>query len=310
MQRITYVRTFTELINKYEQFHDPTPPSRYQQESPYPQQRYVVAASSLGSTPAALLNPHRRQIINGGNARWQGGREVDADEEAYFNGSDDEDKDEEGENVPPTTLETTTVTPVKILDGSPVRKPLVEYGDDEDEDEAAETLPTKEDTNAPPSPAASPPPTTTTSEKRQQEEVVVPPPKRRREKEDDDEDELGKLARSAKRRSPSSTTTPTTAGGTTPTMGRKRSFGLLSGTIASQTPNKKIAISLAPKGTPAVENKSGTPSPTTPTSPAAAAPGTTTTEVAAPSPSPPTTTTTTITTTETKEEGEGEKKEG
>jgi protein phosphatase-4 regulatory subunit 3 len=293
MQRITYVRTFTELINRYEQFHDPTLPSRYQQQDPNHSPRYVAAAS-LGST--ALLNPDRRQINGGANPRWQGVREIDADEEAYFNGSDDEDnKDEEGENVPPPTVET-KITPVKILDGSPtiIRKPLVDYGDDEDEETKEDSTTTT--TTDVPTPAASPP-----EKRQQQEDVVVPPPKRRREKEDDDEDELGKLAqqRSAKRRSPSTTPTAAAAaaGGTkTPTMGRKRSFNLLGGTIAArESPNKKIAISLAPKGTTtAAETKSGTPSPTTPTEMAAAT----------------TTTTTTVIATETKEEEQGEKKEG
>lgn len=40
MQRIRYVKTFTELINKYDQLHDPTPASRFQDPN-YSQQRYV-----------------------------------------------------------------------------------------------------------------------------------------------------------------------------------------------------------------------------------------------------------------------------
>lgn len=40
MQRIKYVKTFAELINKYDQLHDPAPASRFQDPN-YSQQRYV-----------------------------------------------------------------------------------------------------------------------------------------------------------------------------------------------------------------------------------------------------------------------------
>lgn len=37
METITYVSTFTELIGKYEQMHDPTPPSRFVSEQGFSQ---------------------------------------------------------------------------------------------------------------------------------------------------------------------------------------------------------------------------------------------------------------------------------
>jgi hypothetical protein len=50
-------------------------------------------------------------------------------------------------------------------------------------------------------------------------------------------------------------------------MGRKRSFGLLGSNVAGQSPNKKIAISLAPKGVSGPESpKSTSPITATPTS--------------------------------------------
>ncbi|KAF8242662.1 DUF625-domain-containing protein [Wilcoxina mikolae CBS 423.85] len=81
LQKITYVKTFTELIVKYDQLHDPTPPTRFQD---------TVAFS-------------QRNHING-NRRWQGVRDMDAEEEAYFNNSDDEDKDEENSTMATTTM--------------------------------------------------------------------------------------------------------------------------------------------------------------------------------------------------------------
>lgn len=164
-----------------------------------------------------------RNQING-NRRWQGIPDIDPDEDAYFNKSDEEDNDEE-ENIPPPLPS----TPIKIMNGSPppqVKAPLVDYGDDDDSDSES-ALP-------------SPPP----KHEQQEEEVTAPPPKRRREKEDDDEeDELGKLSR-GKRRSPTGGVVGMGAG----VVGRKRSFGLLgsSGGVGGN-PMKRIAISIGGK---------------------------------------------------------------
>jgi protein phosphatase-4 regulatory subunit 3 len=186
---------------------------------------------------------------------------MDAAEEAYFNTSDDEDKDEE--NAPPSR-------PVKILNGSPLLKPLVDYGDEDDEIDLAanlrpmkarsptkqlEELSTLETTSPIPTITTSPKVTTPPAGKREQEQSPVPPPKRRKERDDDedDEDELGRLSRSnsGKRKTPG-------GAGNKGGLVRKRSFGLFGNSGVGQGPGKKIAISLAPKLTnsPPTQEKS------------------------------------------------------
>ncbi|KAI5777665.1 component of IIS longevity pathway SMK-1-domain-containing protein [Geopyxis carbonaria] len=234
MQKITYVKTFIDLIIRYEQNHEPPQPNRYT-EPQFGAQRQT----------------------NGGR-RYQGIKDMDADEEVYFATSDDEDKDEE--NVPPSTTPA-DVTPVKILNGSPPPvKPLVDYADDdedEDMDDGSKSKTKSEggaDENAPPTPTTPEP----SSKPKSEEPAIATPPeslaKRRREEDDDEDDVLGKLS---KKRSPS-------PGGSNGIM-RKRSFGLLSGT-AGQGPPKKIAISLTTTNKEGLSPKSAD-TPTTPTTP-------------------------------------------
>jgi protein phosphatase-4 regulatory subunit 3 len=178
-----------------------------------------------------------------GARRWQGVRDMDADEEAYFNTSDDEEK-EGDENAPPAEMK---ITPVKILNGSPPLRPLVDYADDDDDepDKSKEA----EAQNAPLTPTTPPP----AKDKRESDDTdtVVPPPKRRKES-DEEDDELGKLSKS-KRRSSSS--------GGSGVVTRKRGFSVLGGSASpGQSPSKKIAISLAPKASSAA----GSPPPKSP----------------------------------------------
>ncbi|KAK8152679.1 component of IIS longevity pathway SMK-1-domain-containing protein [Phyllosticta citribraziliensis] len=191
LEGITYVPTFQSLILRYEQLNErpePTAPNSF-----------VTDDSDSGRHPT----------ING--SRLQGLRDMDAEEEAYFNGSDDEDD---------------TALPSVDLDVKPngAVRPLVDYPEEDDDDEDA--MDVLQDENAPalstelageeragstPSTGAPPTPPTSTSPQasppRQQTPVPsTPPPERlseKRRREEDDEDELGKLSQQTKRRSSS-----------------------------------------------------------------------------------------------------------
>lgn len=170
--------------------------------------------------------PNTRHVtINGGGTRWQGLRDTDADEEAYFNASDgeDDDEDELSRDGPPTPMS-------HIVNGaSPLSKPLVDYADDDDDEE--DDLPPIRPTSFSPlqekqkhsgnsgasDPLSSPSPITPTSLAASPKTPKIPPPslaeKRRREEDDDDEDELGKLsAQSTAKRRNSSVSAPNLTG--------------------------------------------------------------------------------------------------
>jgi protein phosphatase-4 regulatory subunit 3 len=107
LQEITYVDTFQNLILRYDQMHEPVTT-----------QELEHSFTSVDSdTPA-----RHHAMVNGG--KWGHGiKEMDADEEAYFNAGSDEEDD---------------VAPVGGKPGmngaSPVR-PLVNYPDDDGEDD-------------------------------------------------------------------------------------------------------------------------------------------------------------------------------
>jgi len=164
LQSITYVDTFHSLILRYDQIHEPVTT-----------QELDNSFTSVDSdTPARHIG-----MVNGG--KWgQGLKEADAEEEAYFNNSDDED-----DGLPGTTK--------PVLNGASPVRPLVNYPDDEgDEDEMdilATSTPstsahaistatqTKEASTTSPSPKSS----------------TGSPPERiseKRRREDDEEDEL------------------------------------------------------------------------------------------------------------------------
>ncbi|KAF2789199.1 DUF625-domain-containing protein [Melanomma pulvis-pyrius CBS 109.77] len=164
LQTITYVDTFHSLILRYDQMHEP----------PTTQELEHSFTSVDSDTPARNLG-----IVNGG--KWgQGLKEVDPDEEAYFNGSDDED-----DGLPSTAK--------PVLNGASPVRPLVNYPDDEgDEDEmdilatstastSAHAISTSIQTNETPTTSPSPKSNPETPPERISE-------KRRRE--EDEEDEL------------------------------------------------------------------------------------------------------------------------
>jgi len=85
-----------------------------------------VEDSSFMTSDADTPNT-RHVTINGGGTRWQGLKEIDPGEEAYFNASDDDDDEDE--------LGRDGFNSSAMFNASPLSKPLVDYADDEDEDE-------------------------------------------------------------------------------------------------------------------------------------------------------------------------------
>ncbi|KAF2652711.1 DUF625-domain-containing protein [Lophiostoma macrostomum CBS 122681] len=162
LQSITYVDTFQTLLLRYDQMNEP----------PTTQELDHSFTSVESDTPARNVG-----MVNGG--KWgQGLKEADADEEAYFNGSDDED-----DGLP---------QPVKMNGASPVR-PLVNYPDDENDEDELDILATS-------APSASPH-TSSQATQTQESPTTSPlskanatsPPERiseKRRREEDEEDEL------------------------------------------------------------------------------------------------------------------------
>ncbi|KAF2144112.1 uncharacterized protein K452DRAFT_153248 [Aplosporella prunicola CBS 121167] len=218
LQDITYVSTFENLIRRYEQMHEPQ----------------TTADSSFASTETET--PGRHTI--GGGQRWQGLKDADAEEEAYFNTSDDEEE---------TTLPEDPAA-AKPANGASPARPLVDYP--EDDDDAMDVL--QEDQPAPtseqPATSATPPNSSSpqTSPTRERTPLATPPPERlseKRRREEDEEDELGKIASQTKRRSSSSSGAGSKG---SPSNGKS---GLLQrkNSLKKDGPHKKIAISLAVK---------------------------------------------------------------
>lgn len=111
LQTITYVDTFQNLILRYDQMHEPVTT-----------QELDHSFTSVDSdTPARTA-----AAMNGG--KWgQALKDVDADEEAYFNTSDDEDDHIPGTGKP-------------VLNGASPVRPLVNYPDDDPDDDDMDVL--------------------------------------------------------------------------------------------------------------------------------------------------------------------------
>ena len=220
LEEITYVDTFQTLILRYDQMQG------YSAE---------VDPTSIGQDSEST--PQRTNV--NGNQRWQGVKEMDPAEEAYFNTSDDEDemtnKKRPGKGAP------------AVNGTSRLLKNLVDYPDDDEDmmdmkvdfsenrpSEAMRTAGTNE--SARPAPIVpSIPPLERVSEKRRREE-------------DDEEDELGKLSHT-KRRSSSGSLASSTGSMVGSNSGnvlrRKKSFTATSRDSSSD--REKITIVLASK---------------------------------------------------------------
>ena len=152
LQKITYVDTFQNLILRYDQIQEPVATQELDNS-------FTSVESDTPARPSGL--------VNGG--KWgQGLRDVDADEEAYFNASDDEDE--------------LAVPGKPILNGASPVRPLVNYPDDDAEEDDIDmdipialrntttTIQTKDETKSPKPTSTAGSPPERISEKRRREE--------------------------------------------------------------------------------------------------------------------------------------------
>lgn len=220
LEEITYVDTFELLIRRYDGMQGFNPD----------------ADTTLFSNDSTST-PNRTPNLNG-NQRWQGVKEMDAAEEAYFNTSDDEDEPLTKPVVPKAAKMNGVTT-------SPTLKSLVDYPDD-DED-SMDTTPT-EPVNMGTKPELEPSPM-----------LQTPPPERlsekRRREEDNDEDELGKLSLSKRRNSGNSASSIGSAGHNT--LKRKKGFKNDRDSPTNGQFAKKIEISLSAKKTASETDSKG-----------------------------------------------------
>ncbi len=225
LQEITYVDTFQNLILRYDQM-----------QAFNPDMDTTLFGPEGDNTP--------NHVKTNGNQRWQGVRDLDAAEEAYFNTSDDEDEIS-------TKTNTQTTTP-SINGASPLLKSLVDYPDDDEDimDAKAETR-TENPFDSDNDQTTKYREESTLPSGTKPQTPQTPPPERlsekRRREEDDEEDELGKLSHT-KRRSSSFSPTGTTKSSTgTPNNILRRKKGFASNNKDSPTGSKKIEISLMVK---------------------------------------------------------------
>lgn len=205
LEGITYVETFKNLIEKYEKYTAPPP-------------------ENMSFTSVDTEQTQGRAVANGG--RWQGLKDADNEEEAYFNGAGDEEEEDEF----------SAITKSKLTNGISIVKPLVDYPDDDD-DGTMDILAQDSSSDHP-----------RETIERLCEPVtkeMAPVPERlaeKRRREEDEEDELSKLSAQPKRRSSSISS----VGGAPSTHGQvlRRKKSISSG---KDGPPKKISISLAVK---------------------------------------------------------------
>lgn len=230
LQQITYVDTFQAIILRYDQMRG------------FNAEMETTLFSNDGDT-----TPNHSKV--NGNRRYQGVKEMDPAEEAYFNTSDDEDEPGPSPEKPP--LQTGS---------SPPLKSLVDYPDDDEDGTAVfpqdphSTSPpssTKSENNGEvPSTPTSTPPSHTPSSSNLSTPLAQTPPERlsekRRREADDEEDELGKLSLTKRRSSSagSSSFISNALGNHNSLLRRKKGFAI--GNLSKDAPGaKKIEISLA-----------------------------------------------------------------
>ncbi|KAL8950854.1 MAG: hypothetical protein Q9222_003131 [Ikaeria aurantiellina] len=228
LERIHYVDTFQALIMRFEQIQGYNPDAD---------------TSLFGQEQDGT--PHRSNV--NGNQRWQGVKEMDAAEEAYFNTSDDEDE--------LANKKVSTKRP-PLVNGVPHHgKSLVDYPDDDEENM---------DTSADPMDRSRTVDRANAQSVGQNAKSTVtvpstPPPERlsekRRREEDDEEDELGKLSTSKRRTSSVSSVSSGVSVGSNAgnVLRRKKSF--VSSSKDSPGSNDKIKISLAARTTTGGDSK-------------------------------------------------------
>jgi len=202
LEKITYVDTFRQVIDKYEKYMAPPP-------------------ESISFTSVETEAPNR-VLVNGGGQRWQGLKDTDAEEEAYFNGSDNEDEDQ------------FTTGPKPVPNGASPLKPLVDYP--EDDDDNMDILAQDTSPDQPRETIESPTPV------REQPQPLSERLSEKRRREEDEEDELTKLTTQTKRRSSSIGSATSSVSTHSQTLRRKKSIS-----SGKDGPPKKISIALAVK---------------------------------------------------------------
>jgi protein phosphatase-4 regulatory subunit 3 len=247
LQDITYVDTFSSLLLRFDQLTTDKPEIEH----------------TLLSQDDESPTMHRMQV----NGRWQGLPEMDANEEDYFNTSDDDD-DAHAEEEPVKEWAERMQWHRQGRRGRPELangvaspiKPLVDYPDDDDDEllDSKSTF-TPQTPLTPDSDKAMSPDVKTAADKRLQpspeirpvaENELQHPPERmsekRRRQEDEDEDELGKLSTGTKRRNSASSGTSL---GSQSSVKRKKSF------LRSKQSPDTIAASTGPEVENHVEGK-------------------------------------------------------
>jgi protein phosphatase-4 regulatory subunit 3 len=161
---------------------------------------------------------------------YTGIKDLDAEEEHYFNTSDDEDDS-------PNKASSSRSS---INGASPLSKPLVDYNsDEENENMDMEEVDGGADENTPPTPSKSPDTKPVSS---LVPSPVTPPEKlsEKRRREDEDEDEMSKLSQPKRRNSASSQ-------GSATLIRRKKPFvNATHENTSTRSKSKKIAISISP----------------------------------------------------------------
>ena len=195
LQPITYVDTFQALILRYDQMQDFNP-----------EMDTTLFSNDGGSTP------NRHSKVNGNNTRWQGVKEMDAAEEAYFNTSDEEDEVtsrkkplQNGASPPSSLLKSLVDYPDDDEDAMDTNKPAPLSGPSTPQPSSHKPDPRNQDASSSSSSPAPASPTPSTSTSGPSTPLVATPPERlsekRRREEDDEEDELGKLSVTKRRSS-------------------------------------------------------------------------------------------------------------
>jgi protein phosphatase-4 regulatory subunit 3 len=206
LQQITYVETFSNFIMRYDQSEGFAP---------------SLESSFMDNDDT----PRRPEAARG--SRWEAGiKDLDAQEEEYFNTSDDED---EG---------AVKVSGSRSVNGaSPLSKPLVDYPSDEENENMDIEASTGSDENTPPKASK-----TTTVTPILSNATLSPPEKvsEKRRREDEDEDEMSKLSHPKRRNSTSSI-----ASNSSSVLRRKKSFNTSQHNGASPAKPQKISISIS-----------------------------------------------------------------
>ncbi|KAH7110586.1 component of IIS longevity pathway SMK-1-domain-containing protein [Dendryphion nanum] len=212
LQAITYVDTFQNLILRYDQAHEP-PTTQELDDS------FTSVETRVNETP------HRTAGSVNGNKWGSGLKEPDADEEAYFNTSDDEEDGLPNSGRP-------------LVNGTSPVRPLVNYPED-DEDEM-DVLTTSVPSSSPQSISTS---TQTQETSPSSKSNPSTPPERlseKRRREEDEEDELitNISSSGSKRRASTSSTTSVHS------VTRLRRKSSLASAKDAGTTTKKISLSI------------------------------------------------------------------